>query len=196
MAKFSSLWKPFISINNSASLCSEWKEARKTKPHQTKKNPKESDISHHLTCNSWAVRVMPVCWSVRLILFLTHSSPNAHQAHYEMNLQEFNQRNQLTGTQCSWFLWFGSNKHLPYAAAQCCPQSTTPDTWSFIRTGVPPWRCLEDENVWQWWPETNRLQEPILKNLTEKAHNVKDSKTSDLYCSLLNFQITKKAGIS
>lgn len=42
MAESSSLWKPFISINNSASLCSEWREARKTKPHQTRKTPKKA----------------------------------------------------------------------------------------------------------------------------------------------------------
>lgn len=160
------------------------------------KKPKESNVSHRLTCNTWAMRVMPACWGV-LILFLTPSCLNVHQAHYEMNLQDFKQRNLLTGIQCLWFLWFGGNKHLPCAAAQCCPQSTTPDSQSIVRPGVSPWTCLEDDNIWQWWPGTNKYTfgANSYQSLTEYSNNVKDSKTREC-CSLLNFEITKKTGIS
>lgn len=157
MAESPSLWKPFISVNNCALLCTEWRQAKK--PHQTpnkkKKTNKESGISHHLPRNSWAVRVTPVHWGV--FLFLTHSSLNAHQADCEVSLQECKQRSQLFGKQGLWFLWFGSNKPFPYAGAQRCPQSTTPDSWSIVRTDVPPWPCSEDDNFWQWQPEQNML---------------------------------------
>lgn len=138
-----------------------------TTPPPKKKPPQRKQYISS-SCNSWAVRVTPVRWGV-LILFLTHSSLNAHQAHYEMNLQEFNQRNLLAGIQCLWFLWFGSIEHLPYAAAQCCPQSTTPDSWSIIKPGVPLWTSLEDDNVWQRWPGTNKYAfgANSYQNLTE-----------------------------
>lgn len=156
-------------------------------------NPKESSISHHLPRNSWAVRGTPVHWGVFLILFLTHSSLIAHRADCEVSLQEFKQRSQLFGKQCLWFLWFGSNKHLPYAAAQCCPQSTTPDSWSIVRTGVPPRTCLEDDNLWQRQPEPNTLQEPVsIKVWQKRLIMSKDFQISDLYCSFSNFQ----AGVS
>lgn len=114
---------------------------------------------YHLPHNIWALRVMDVPGGVFLILILllTHSSLNAYQADYEVSLQEFKQGSQLFGKQCLWFLWFGSNKHLTDAAAQCCPQRTIPDSWSIIRTGVPPRTCLEDDSLWQWRPEPNTL---------------------------------------
>jgi len=153
MAESSSLWKPFISINNFVLLRSDWRHAKKAK----QRNSKESSISHHLPCNSWAVRVTPVCWGVFLILFPTRFSLNAHQADCEVSLQGFKQKSQLFGKQGLWFPWFGSNKYLPYTVAHGCPQSTAPDSWSIIRTGVPPWTCLEDDNLWQRLPELNTL---------------------------------------
>lgn len=157
----------------------------------TQQTTKESSIFHHLPCNSWAVNKghtsMSGCFSESIFDTLLSESPSG----WLWSEPEGDRAGESAFWNTVWFLWFGSNKHLPYASTRCCPQSTTPDSWSIIRAGSSPWTCLEDDSLWQWWPELSTLQEPVSIKVWQKILTVsKGFKISDSCCSFLNFQIT------
>lgn len=127
-------------------------EQKTKKKNPKKKNSKESNISHNLTCKSEGYACTLGCSSDSVSDTIFSECPSSSCTYWTLTrgicLLEF--------SVCGFCDLAAVNISSMQLAAQCCPQSITAHSQSIIRPGDPPWTCLEDDNIWQWWPGTNK----------------------------------------